>query len=422
MQLGQLPKRTNFYYGWVVLGIGALGMIMTSPGQTYAVSIFLERFIADLGLSRSVVSALYTVGTLCGGLMLPLAGRLIDRHGVRRMMLSVSVLFGLACMYMSTVHNTVMLLLGFVLIRLLGQGALFLVSANVINRWWVRRRGTVMGMAGVITAVLGLGAFPLMLDRLIPAVGWRTAYTLLGIMVIALMVPLSWAFLRERPEDHGLHPDGAPPRRTSAGPDTPPIEDNWLSRDALRTSAFWVFALSVASISMLTTGLMFHIVSIFQDSGLSASAAAAVYAPIAVTAAAFTFTGGVLMDRIATRIIMGTALGLQVIALLMARGLGGPVAVALYGITLGATQGLSRSVSSVVWAKYFGRTHLGSIAGSAQTASVIGAALGPPVLGIGRDMLGSYDLPLVLCTSLPLVLLAALFRVRPPKRTQAPTT
>lgn len=137
------------YYGWVILVAGMAVQIMSSPGQTYTTSIFIERFIADLGLSRTLVSTLYTIGALCGGLAMGLVGRWVDRYGVRIMAAITGLLFGLACLYMSFVNGAWMLGLGFVLIRMLGQGSLSLSASNAINRWWVRRRGTIMGISGV---------------------------------------------------------------------------------------------------------------------------------------------------------------------------------------------------------------------------------------------------------------------------------
>ena len=76
----RLVSNSPIFYGWVVLAVGTLGVIMTSPGQTYAVSIFIEHFIEDLGLSRTMVSTLYSLGTVTGSLALPLIGRAIDRR------------------------------------------------------------------------------------------------------------------------------------------------------------------------------------------------------------------------------------------------------------------------------------------------------------------------------------------------------
>jgi MFS family permease len=107
-----------------------------------------------------LVSTLYAIGTLTGSLALPLVGRQIDRRGPRLMVVVISLLFGLACIYMGLVQGAVTLALGFVAIRMLGQGSLGLVSQNIINQWWQQRRGTMMGLSGVASSLLGLSAFP----------------------------------------------------------------------------------------------------------------------------------------------------------------------------------------------------------------------------------------------------------------------
>ena len=154
--LNPIPPRTSrlinptpFFYGWIIVIAGAFGLIMTGPGQTYAVSIFIEHFIHDLGLSRTLVSGLYGVGTLVGSFALPLIGREIDRRGSRPMGVAIALLFGLACIFMGLVVNWPMLLLGFMTIGMLGQGGLEMVSQNVINQWWVSRRGMIMGVSGL---------------------------------------------------------------------------------------------------------------------------------------------------------------------------------------------------------------------------------------------------------------------------------
>ena len=112
IRYSRLVNQSPIFYGWIILLMGTLGMIMTSPGQTYAVSIFIEHFITDLGLSRGLVSTLYTIGTLVGSFVLPLVGRQIDRRGPRLVMVFITLLFGLACVYMGFVSNAVTLGLG----------------------------------------------------------------------------------------------------------------------------------------------------------------------------------------------------------------------------------------------------------------------------------------------------------------------
>lgn len=409
--------RSPIYYGWIIAVAATLGMIMTSPGQTYAVSVFLEHFILDLGISRSLVSTLYTVGTLVGSFALPLIGRQIDRRGPRTMTVVISLLFGLACIYMGYVANAVMLGLGFVAIRMLGQGALGLVSSYTINQWWVRRRGMVMGLSGLGMSLIGMGLFPSLIQWLIDDFGWRTAYPVLGISILVLMLPVGYLFYRERPEAYGLKPDGMAKKVSDAGvEDVPVLEEEWTLPEVLRTPAFWIITAGLASMSMLSTGLFFHAVSIFSDNGLSAAVAASAFVPVAVTTALVNLLGGFLVDRISARFLLATALVFQAVVLVMAHSFDSVSMALFYGVALGATSGLQRAVSTVIWANYFGRLHLGAISGVTTTVLVAGSAFGPMPFGIARDLMGNYDFILNVSAILPLVLaIVALFLRRPQK-------
>ena len=396
-----------------------IGRVMTSPGQTYTVSIFIEHIIADLGVSRSLVSTLYTVGTLAASLTLPFVGRQIDRRGPRVVVGIVTALLALACIYMGMIQNAIMLGAGFVLLRTLGQGSLGMVSSNVICSWWVRRRGAILGIAGVVTSLVGNGLFPSLVHALIGRFGWRTSYMLLGMMLLAVMLPVGLIFFRRQPEDYGLLPDGAKiePGGESGAPAF--LEENWTREEVVRTAAFWIIGLGLASISMLSTGLQFHMVSIFEDSGLSSTAAAAAYMPIAVTLAVVMLSSGVLVDRIPVRYLLCGALVAQAASLAMAPRLTGTVSALAYGVMLGFTGGLQNMVQLVVWPNYFGRRHMGSIVGVASLISIAGSSLGPMPMGIARDALGSYNLALTVSAVLPLTLGVVVLFTRRPRRRHA---
>lgn len=404
MQRSIIVEKTPFYYGWVILTAGTLGVIMTSPGQTYAVSIFIEHFISDLSLSRSLVSTLYAGGTLAGSMALAFVGRQIDRRGSRFMVVVIAAAFGLACFYMGSVRGPLMLALGFVAIRMLGQGSLMLVSQNVINQWWVGRRGAVMGLSGLFSAVLGLGAFPSLINWLIPQFGWRTTYGILGALLIGVMVPVGYLFFRERPEAYGLRPDGESESQAVAREASGTAEVTLTRSEALRTPTFWIVAAGAMSVAMLSTALFFHMVSIFADNQLPATVAATVYAPISVTTALVTLTSGALLNRISVRYALAAGLFLLALAMGLVQVLSSVFLALLYGVILGASMGLFRIVSSVAWAHYFGRRHLGAIAGTASTIMIIGAAIGPIPLGVARDVLGSYNLALTILALIPALL------------------
>ena len=412
----RLVNESPVYYGWVVMGAAALGTIMTSPGQTYSVSIFIDYFIRELNISRGLVSTLYTVATLIGSFALPFVGRQIDRRGPRVMVVVISILFGLACIYMGFVTNAVMLGIGFIAIRMMGQGSLGIVSQNVVNRWWIRRRGTINGIKGVLVGLLGLGGFPNLINFLIPIMGWRYTYMTLGALVMVSMAIVGWLFFRNQPEDYGLEPDGGIKHRRGKAEKSDFVEVNWTQKEALKTRVFWIVALGGASIAMLSTGLFFHMVSIFRDNGLAPEVAAAVYVPIAMTTALMHFGGGVLVDRVPIRFIVALALMLQVVSLVMATALQSVWMGYVYGVVLGATSGLFASVGTVIWAKFFGRLHLGSIMGVYATITIAGSALGPMPFGIVRDLVGSYNVVLYITAIIPLILsLLCLIWVKTPQ-------
>lgn len=416
-------EKTPFYYGWVILAAGALGVIMSSPGQTYSFSIFIESFIQDLGLSRSLVSGLYTVGTIGGSLALPYIGQQIDRRGSRRMVVVIALAFGAACLFMGTVRSVAMLLVGFVAMRMLGQSSMVIVSKNVINQWWVQRRGFVLGLSTLISSVLGTGLFPNLINFLIPRFGWRGAYFVLGGMVIGVMVPVGYLFFRDRPELFGLKPDGGVKQAVVAGVvptavspliDLP--EENWTAHAAMRTAAFWIILASIATYSMIITGLTFHIVSIFADNGLSAGLAAAVFLPMSVTTSALGIPGGWLTDKIEAKFILSFGLVMMVCAILFSTAIASPQLGILYGVVMGITNASMQVVSSVIWANYFGRLHLGQITGITATFSAAASGIGPLIYGVGRDLTGSYWPSLWLSALLPAALAFAVLLMKRPKR------
>jgi MFS transporter, OFA family, oxalate/formate antiporter len=401
---GSFVHRWPVFYGWIIMVAGSLGLVMTSPAQTYTVSIFIEHFIEDLSINRTMVSALYTGGTLIGSLTLPLWGRLVDRKGSRWAVTIIAILFGLACIYMGWVQNAFMLGIGFISIRMLGQGSLSLVSQNVINQWWIRNRGLVMGISGSILAVFGMGLFPNLVHMLVATFGWRMAYPILGLALIFVMAPLGLIFFRNRPEEFGLTPDNANLARQESNLQQIPLEEDWTLKQALHTGVFWIVLVSVAAFTMITTGLFFHMVSIFEDQGLSASVAASVFAPIAISAALANLASGIGLDRIPVKVFLFFGLLIQALSLLLVVYLGGVYSAFLFGILLGITNGVFRAISTVVWPKFYGRGNLGSIYGVTTASGVLGASLGPLPFGVVRDISGTYQPTLYIFAALSVLL------------------
>ncbi len=412
-QRSRLVDRSPVFYGWVVLALGTLGMVMTTPGQTLGVSVFLDPILDDLQAERGTVSLLYTLGTLAGAVALPFVGRALDRWGPRVMVAVVSAGLALACVWMANVRDLWMLAIGFVLIRGLGQGALGLVSVHAITIWFVRRRGLAIGLAGVGMAA-ATAFFPLLIETMVAAWGWRWAYVALGGLVAVTILPLGALFFRRDPERYGVTPDA----RSPLPPPPPGREEVHLSASQARqTVAFWYIAASVATISALSTGLVFHHFDLMGVRGMDRLAAAGVFVPMALVSAATNVGAGLLLDRVAPRFVISGMLVAMAASLIGATLVAEPT-LWLYGGVLGLTQGAMGAVSGTAYASYFGRRAIGGIKGTAQTLSVGGAAAGPLLFAWGHDASGTYGPVLIGAALWPLALAVGALFIRRPKRAE----
>jgi sugar phosphate permease len=399
------------YYGWIILLSGTLGMAMTTPGQTIGVSIFIDGIITDLGLSRSAVSLVYAIGTLGGSFTLPFVGRFIDHRGPRVAVVIIASLFALACVWMGFVQGLVTLLIGFALIRGLGQGSLGLVSLHVISIWFVRRRGSVIGLAGVGFA-LANSVFPPFIQFLISQVGWRLGYILLGGMIAVTILPIGALLYREHPERYGLLPDSSSPLNLAKSARS---EAHYTLAQARQTPAFWLFSCGSLCVAALGTGLIFHHYSIMAASGVDRTMAAMMYVPLGIVMAGANLLTGFLLDRIPPRFLLSAVQLLLCSALVTATQVTEPRGVLVYGVLLGLMQGMSAALQAGVYAYYFGRQHLGSINGLATTIMVVGTAFGPILFALGFERGGNYTPVLLLSSIAPLLIAMVAPLSRPPK-------
>ena len=179
---------------------------------------------------------------------------------------------------------------------------------------------------------------------------------------------------------------------------------------------FVLTSLVASTIAMLGTGQMFHNVSIFLDNGLTPALAAALFLPMAATTASVNLVSGILVGRVPVRYMLAVGLLFQGLALWMALYLVSVAAVWVYAVVIGVFNGMYRTTRYVLWPTYFGRKHLGSIAGVGTAFMIAGSALGPMPFGIARDLLGSYDLTFRVVSLAPFVLAALTIFVRPPRK------
>ncbi len=380
----------------LALAIAAAGF--TGPGQTIGVSVFIDHFVADLGLTRSEVSTAYLLGTLAGAALLPYVGQFIDRRGVRVAQIVIGFLFALALVNMSLVGGLVWLAVGFGGIRFLGQGSLSLVSTVTVQLRFRRTRGTAIGI--FTTASAGLMALvPVVLALSIDAVGWRRTWLLAALVVGVVVVAMAWFGLRDLPA-------GTPPEpRGSAAPASASFD----RRGAMRTASFWMLAAVTSAAGMMSTALNFHQIDLLGDAGLSETAAAALFIPQVIGSTVAGLTIGYVGDRVGTRYLPAVSMVLLLAAQLLAAVASPGVVVIVYAVVLGSAGGAVRTAAATLQPQWFGTGHLGSISGALTLFGVGASAIGPVVLTLIEEGLGSYPPALVVLCLVPAAALAFAF-------------
>jgi MFS family permease len=365
--------------------------------------------IEGLGVSRSAISGAYLVGTLLAAAALPSIGYRIDRVGVSRAMTLVGLAFGAALVLLGGAQGLVTLAIGFLGIRMLGQGALSLVGQTGIALWFDRKRGLAIGISTVAAGVL-MATSPLFFSLLIDLVGWRWAWVVLGIGIWLTVVPIGRFAMVDRPSDIGQLPDGAV---ATADDESARVQQSFTSREAIRTPAFWTVSATVSVTACLVTGLTFHHLAIMAARGLDRTEAAAVFIPQMIAASVAGFLFGWLTDRVSPRILLPASGAVLAGALVLAT-LVQPGALALtYGLVLGVNLGQIQSISTAVYPKWFGTAHIGAIRGIATSVMVAASATGPLVVSAGNDLFGSYG-PVLIISAVGALLVAGVAALVPP--------
>ena len=416
------PSKLPIFYGWVILWAGTIGMLMSVPGQTVGVSAFTEDLLNDLQVNRDNLSLAYLVGTIFSGLMITKAGKFYDKYGARVMAFIAGVVLGVVLLYLTrvgrianvlqradwitpTAATFVLLSIGFWGIRFFGQGMLTMVSRNMVMKWFDKRRGMANAVLGIFTA-LAFSMAPQMLGQIINRFDWRGAWVMLAITVGILFAIFVLIVFRDNPQSCGLQPDGRMPvRRKKKRPPSLPAKDFTL-KEARITLPFWVFTLALALSSLYVTGLTFHIVSIFESSGMTEDKALAIFFPTSIIAVTVQFVFSYLSDFVKLKYLLIFFLsGLLISSFGLFLLSGKPSAYFIIIAGNGIVWGMYSVLIGVTWPRFYGLKHLGAISGFSLSIAVFGSAMGPYLFSLSLKYAGSYGIVALFCMILAVVLL-----------------
>jgi MFS family permease len=383
----------RLYYGWLVLLVAAAAMVGTLPGRTQGLGLITEPLLADLKIGRVEYAQLNLWATLVGSAGAVGVGRLIDRFGSRVVLTGIAAALGAAVCLMSRVTSLGDLALTVTLTRALGQSALSVISLAMVGQWFVRRIDMAMATYSVVMSIGFMIAFPVV-GSLVQSRGWRFAWFAVGMAILAGLVPLALLIVRRTPESVGLQPDGLKnPEPGNRNPErgTRNQEPSGYSlRDALFTSAFWVFAIGAALYGLVASGIGLFNESILAERGLGPNIYYQTLVVTAMTGLAGNFLGGWLAGFIPLNRLMAISLLVLTMGLLALPHVSTVAMAMVWATMMGVGGGLVMVLFFSVWPRVYGRRQLGRIQGLAQAITVIFSAVGPLLLAAGLEMTGSY--------------------------------
>jgi len=416
----KFTNRFPFFYGWMAIAIAGLAYFFTGPGQTYTFSLFINHFIEDFGWSRVLVNSLYSIASLISGLSMFLVGRYVDKKGAKRVMLISALILAFSMFWLSFLSSTVMLFVGYLLGRFSGQSSLHLASTTIAPRWFVQKRGLAIMLVS-LGGTLGNMVFPKLNSYLIATYGWEIAFRILGVIVLAVFVPLCAVFAVNKPEDIDEHPDGIPDIDHEEEHLEEVEKDHATSltqKETLKTVVFWVMFASAVQFSMIGTGIGLNFISIFNEGGIADEGFITTMMSLApLIGLGAMLTSGLYINRIKkpqfllAGISVVVAISFIVLAYLNSRG-----GAVVYMILNGLTMSLFFLMHDVIKPYMFGRRFIGSVSGLFLIAWSGGSALGPVLFGLAFEMFGGYKEILMACATLPFVTGVLMLFIRKPKK------
>ena len=389
----------KIFYGWWIVVAAAVGLFMSSsPIVTYTFGVFLIQLSGEFDWTRGQISLAFSLSMLAFAVAQPFVGRILDRFGARRVIVPAVLVFGVSFASLSLLTSKLAHFYAlFLIMGVVGGGTTSIAYVGVLSRWFDRRRGIAIGLA--LTGN-GLSAFmmPSLAQFLVDSVGWRQAYLVLGLMAVAVGIPIVALLLRDTPESMGLEPDGrattdSQPKSLAEEPSSSMGGMGGMTgmsgREAIRTSTFWLIVTPFLLMSTALVGCMTHLVPMLTDRGVTAQTAAFTMSVMGGATMVGRITVGYLLDRFfAPRVATAFfVLALFGIFLLWSEATG--VLAFLGAFVIGFAASADTSIPYLV-TRSFGLKTFGEIYGLVIAVNVTGWMAGPLILGYAFDWLGSY--------------------------------
>lgn len=392
----EAADRAEWQSGWrIVVGVG-IGMGTGIALYLMVSSLFVTRITDEFGWSRGDLSLAAAVGYIAGALSLAVIGRLLDRHGYRRVVLVCVP--GLALVYLGaasiegsfTIYVLLMVVAG-----IFGTGTGALSYTRPLIAAFDRQRGLALGVAASGISVTAI-AMPPLLAYVIGAHGWRAGFIAMAIITLGIGLPLALWFIgrvkNERRVDTETLTLSELPEASEAERRAPSIP----LRQAMRGKQFWLLVVALVAINIPGSGIVGQLAPLLSDQGLSDTATGLALSVYALGLMAGRLITGFALDRVPVARVAAAMTGVPAIGALILLVPEPHVAVALVAVALiGLQQGSELDLLAYFISRNFGFGHYSSIFGAIATAGALSTASGIVLFGQVHDATGAYTIALM---------------------------
>ena len=425
MSSNEIQKTINVkpkvFYGYFIVILAFLIMLV-GHGVYTAFGVFFNPVLTEFGWTRAMTSGAFSLSLAVFGVMSVVVGKLTDRFGPRIIITICGILLGLGYLLMSQISSLWHLYLLYGVIIGLGMAGAWVPLLSTTARWFVKRRSV---MTGFVVAGVGVGGLiaPLVANRLILIYEWRTAYAILGSIILIIIV-IAAQFLKRDPSQKALSSYGSD--ESTAGNKLEVTSHNSLKEtalepkikslsfmDAMRHRQIWLLTTSVFCFGFLFYTITVHIAPHAIALGNSATTAANILAIVG----GVSIIGNIMFGGVGDKI--GNKWAYVICFIIMSAGLFWVIpsievwALFLFAGVFGFARGGADTVESPLTADLFGLKSHGAIYGIVALGFTIGAAIGPFLAGWIFDIRGSYQWAFLISAVVGVIGLALIITLRP---------
>jgi MFS family permease len=384
-----MSHHQKFFYGWWVVMTASLGLCLsTGPIVILTFGVFFKALTQDFHADRAAVSLGFTLHNLIGAVCIPLIGRLIDRVGARRVILTCTAVFGLILLSSEILKSRIgYLYMFYAALGIVGGGTSPVPYGVIVSRWFDRSRGLALGLMA-FGAGLGGIFLPMLAHRLIAMFTWRIAYASFGCAALVLSLPIVGIFLVESPTQKGLFADAAVPTQRS---EYNGKENNGLTwNETWHEPKFWLLICALFLVGASLFGCVIHLPVLLTDRGMSAQGAAAASSLVGFALLISRIGAGCLLDRFFAPHLAMLFFGCAALGIILLAAAGTGKIAMLAAFLLGLGMGADVDIMVYLISRYFGLRALGTTFGYAFGSYALAGACGVWLMGAAFDFTHSY--------------------------------